>query len=232
MKALILAAGRGTRLGAAAEGRPKGLVEVGGMTLLERQLGILYACGIERTCIVTGYQFAQIEQCFGGRVDYRHNPFFAQSNNAVSFLFARDWVAGDDVIVLYADLLYATEILDIALQSRGDISLLVDATAIEPGHALVSIRETAVREIGAQLPLDQADARFIGIAKFSRRGLHDFLAELEGAVKAGAKDEYYTSGLARLLAQGYPIEAVDVAGREWAEIDTPDDLERAHGKWG
>jgi choline kinase len=231
MKALILAAGSGTRLGAASEGRPKGLVEVGGMAILQRQIANLRAGGVERTCIVTGYEFAQLEQRFGDRVDYRFNPFFDRSNNMVSLLFARDWI-DDDVIVLYADLLYGPDILDAALTSRGDISLLVDKTAVEPGHALVSLRDGAVRAIGRELSPDAADARFIGVAKFSRSGLAEFLPELEGAAKAGRIDQYYTVGLARLAARGYRIEAVDVAGRRWREIDTPEDLERARQEWG
>jgi choline kinase len=231
MKALILAAGCGTRLAAASDGLPKGLVEVGGMGVLDRQIANLHAHGVERICIVTGYGFAQFEQRFGGRVDYRYNPFFGQSNNMVSFLFARDWI-DDDVIVLYADLLYGPDILDAALTSQGDISLLVDRTAIEPGHALVSIREGAVRAIGRELTLEAADARFVGVAKFSRGGLHDFLPELDRAAKAGRIDQYYTVGLAALAARDYPIEAVDVAGRRWREIDTPEDLERARQEWG
>lgn len=230
MKALILAAGSGTRLGPAAEGRPKGLAEVGGVPLLERQLAHLHSRGIERTCIVTGYEFGQIESRFGGRADYRHNPFFAQSNNMASFLFARDWI-DDDVIVLYADLLYEPEILDLVLESPGEISLLVDKTAIEPGHALVAVRDGAVRAIGREVPPEEADARFIGIARFLRSGLEAYLPELEDAAKAGEVDQYYTVGLARLVGRGHRIEAVDVAGRKWLEIDTVEDLERARRTW-
>lgn len=231
MKALILAAGCGTRLGPAGEGRPKGLIEVGGVTILERQIAALNACGIKRTCLVTGYEFAQFERCFGGLVDYRYNPFFAQSNNMVSFLFARDWI-DDGVLVLYSDLLYERCILDAALASRGDIALLVDRNAVEQGHALVSIRDGNVRAINRNLSLDQADGRFVGIAKFTRSGLEAFLPELEIAAKAGRTDQYYTVGLERLAARGRPIEAVDVSGRKWLEIDTPGDLERALMDWG
>lgn len=231
MQALILAAGCGTRLGGASGGLPKGLMEVGGVSLLDRQITNLNAAGIERICLVTGYEFARLEQCFGSRVDYRYNPFFRQSNNMVSFLFARDWI-DDDVIVLYADLLYDPDILYAALTARGDISLLVDRKAIEPGHALVSICKGVVQAIGRALAPAEADARFIGIARFTRRGLDAFLPELDRAAKAGLTNQYYTVGLAALAARDHPIEPVDVTGLKWREIDSPEDLERARQEWG
>ncbi len=231
MQALILAAGCGSRLKAVTEGRPKGLVDVGGTALLDRQIATLAAAGIRRICLVTGYEHAQLEQRFGQRVEYRHNPFFQQSNNLVSFLFARDWIR-EGSLVLYADLLYGPDILELALAAQGDVSLLVDRSAVVPGHALVSMEGNLVRRIGRDLPGKTTDARFIGIARFSQRGLDAFLPELETAAKAGQLDQYYTVGVDALAARGYPVEAVEVDGKAWLEIDTPEDLRNARETWG
>lgn len=230
MKALILAAGSGTRLGCAAGARPKGLVEIGGRALLERQIDMLEAAGVARTCIVTGYRHADIERRLGARVAYRHNPFFAQANNMASVLFARDWM-DEASLILYADLLYEPEILEAALRSTAAISLSVDKTAAVPGHALVSILDGRVRAIGSELDPPEADARFIGIAKVSEAALPVFFSELEAAAKAGALDRYYTIAFDRLAARGYPIQALDTAGARWAEIDCPEDLKRAREAW-
>ncbi len=230
MKALILAAGYGSRLQSVSEALPKGLVRVGGRPLLDRQIDLLQARGVERICIVTGYEHALIEQRYGQRVDYRYNPFFRDANNMVSFLFARDWI-DDDVIVLYADLLYAPEILDAACRSPARLGLLVDSSAIEPGHALVSIRDGLIRKIDRLLAPGEADARFIGIAKLTRQGVADLLPEIENAAKAGRIDQYYTVGMAQLMARGYPVTPIDVTGRRWLEIDSPADLIRARAEW-
>lgn len=230
MKALILAAGFGSRLEAASGGRPKGLVEVGGATLLGRQIETLRSAGIHRICLVTGYEYAQIEHEFGPLAEYRYNPFYRQSNNIVSVLLARDWL-DDDVLILYADLLYGPEMMSVALQATGPISLLVDRSAIAEGHALVSIEAGRVTAISRELSPQTADARFVGIARLSRQGLQAFLPELDGAVKAGLLNDYYTVAIASLARRGYPIEAMDVAGLAWCEIDSPDDLRLAGQSW-
>lgn len=206
------------------------MLEIGGAAILERQIAELKARGVADICIVTGYEFAQLEQRFGGRVEFRYNPFFAHSNNMVSLLFARDWIA-DDVLVLYADLIFDPQILDVALASREDIAITVDKTAIEPGHAHVSIRGDSVVAIGRDVNGDAAHARFVGIAKFLHRGLNEFFSELDTAAKEKLIDQYYTVGLARLAARGYPIAAIDVAGRRWWEIDSAADLARARREW-
>lgn len=231
MQALILAAGLGSRLDGAEDGLPKGLIKVGGKALLERQVEQLRARGIERICIVTGYRPELIERRFEAGVEFRHNPFFACSNNLVSVLLARDWI-DEALLVAYADLLYEPEVLEAALDGGGDIRLVVDRAAVEAGHALVQLGDGEVRAMGRQVAPDDADARFVGLACFTPAGLGHFLPELERATRAGRIDQYYTVALSALADRGYPLRAVDVTGRRWCEIDSLDDLERARRAWG
>jgi L-glutamine-phosphate cytidylyltransferase len=229
MKALILAAGNGTRLESVHRGRPKALVEVGGKPILDRQIELLERC-VDRVCVVTGYKYELIEKRYGDRVDYRHNPFFRHGNNIVSFMFARDWI-DDDLIVLYADLLYEQGILYAALNSAADIGFVVDRTVIERGHALVAVENGTIRQIDNQLSDADAYARFIGVAKYSTGGLKDMLPEIENAAKTGKTDQYYIVGVKALIARGYPVVPIDISGQRWQEIDVPEDLERAHREW-
>lgn len=230
MKALILAAGNGTRMGGVNEGRPKGLVEVGGKPILDRQINLLEDRGVDRICLVTGYRYDLLQERYGDRVDYRFNPFFRHGNNMVSFMFARDWI-DDDLIVAYADLLYEPGIMDAALASSADIGFVVDRTAVERGHALVAVEDGLIRKVDTQLGDDEAYARFVGIARYSRGGLEAMLPELEEAAKAGKTDQYYFVGALALMSRGYPVVPIDVSGQRWSEIDLPEDLERARREW-
>jgi choline kinase len=230
MKALILAAGNGARLEAVNKGRPKALVEVGGKPILDRQIDLLESRNVDRICIVTGYKYELIEKRYGDRVDYRFNPFFRHGNNMVSFMFARDWI-DDDLIVLYADLLYEPGILDAALNSTADIGFVIDRTAIERGHSLVSVENGTIRKVDTELSEAEAYGCFIGIAKYSAHGLDNMLPEIESAAKAGKTNQYYIVGAASLMARGYPILPIDISGQKWLEIDFPEDLERAHREW-
>ncbi|QDM15056.1 phosphocholine cytidylyltransferase family protein [Tardiphaga sp. vice352] len=230
MRALILAAGRGTRLEAVNGGLPKGLVEVGGKPILDRQIELLESLDVDRICIATGYNYELIEKRYGERVDYRYNPFFEHGNNIVSFMFARDWIDGD-LVVLYADLIYEPAILDAALNSTADIGMVVDRNAVERGHALVSVENGKITRVGTELGESEAHARFIGIAKYSTDGLNAMLPEIESAVKAGKTDQYYIIGARSLMTRGYPVVPVDISGRKWLEIDFPEDLERARREW-
>ena len=231
MKALILAAGCGSRLEGADRGRPKGLIEVGGQPILDRQLAILEGCGIDRICLATGFGFDLLESRYAERVDYRHNPFYRDSNNMVSFMFARDWI-DDDLIVLYADLLYDPSIIQATVGSEADIGFVVDRDTIKTGHTLVSVKSGLIDKIDRQLEEREASARHLGIGRFSRQGLADMLPELENAAKAGQVDQYYYVGAKPLLERGYPVKPIDVSGRRWADIDHPEDLERARREWG
>lgn len=230
MKALILVAGFGSRLSSAVEGMPKSLIPIGGKPLLDRQIELLEQHNVERICLATGYQHDIFYKRYGDRVDYRFNPNFGHSNNIISFIFARDWI-DDDLIVLYGDLLYEPGILQAALASPADIGLVVDRNAVEQGHALVSVKDCRITSIDTKLDVLQAHSRFIGIAKFTKKGLSDMLPEVEAAVRAGMINDYYIYAARALMGRQYPIVPIDVTGQKWMEIDFPQDLERAKNAW-
>ena len=122
MKAIILAAGRGSRLGEYGRDRPKCQVELAGMTLIDRQLATLRGCGISDIVLVTGYQ-SEMLSLPGVRTV--HNPDWAETN-MVETLFRAAPLFGDDVIVAYADIVYEPPVLRSILDSRHEISVVID----------------------------------------------------------------------------------------------------------
>lgn len=232
MRALILVAGHGSRLKSAVGETPKSLIEIGGRVLLDRQIEAMTALGVDRICLATGYHHDAFTARYGDRVDYRYNPFFRDSNNIVSFLFARDWVTDSDLVVCYGDLLYDPDLLAAAIGSPADIGLVIDRSRAEEGHALVSLRQGKVTAVGLTVPAASADARFVGIAKLSRPAVSYLMPAIEAAVRTGKLNDYYLAGIRILMEQGHPVEPIDVTGLRWTEIDYPDDLTAARRLWG
>src|SRR6201993_5038542 len=122
MKAVILAAGRGTRIRSVHGERPKCLIEVDDTTILDHQLEALSMAGINEVAIVVGYEKEQIVDHVRRkgpdyqRIHFIENPAFAITNNIYSLWLALEWLRGDSFIVLNADVIFDADILDIAVR--------------------------------------------------------------------------------------------------------------------
>src|SRR5215510_10812589 len=119
MQALILAAGRGSRLGAKGDSTPKCLLEVDRQPLVEHQLRALAEAGIAPVAMVVGYCADEIEDEVKIRAEFIHNDRWKTTNSLYSFWLAREWVK-DAVFVLNSDTLFAPEILNRLLDASGD----------------------------------------------------------------------------------------------------------------
>src|SRR5215472_8825764 len=135
MKALILAAGRGTRINSVHGDHPKCLIRsnVDGLTILDHQIESLFAAGVSDIGIVVGYEKDQIIQHVKRNYGpYRRNfslienRLYATTNNIYSFWLAQQWLKGDPFICLNADVVFDPEILTAAVESNAPITMIVD----------------------------------------------------------------------------------------------------------
>ena len=133
MKAIILAAGQGTRLKKYTENLPKGMLEFKGKTPIERQLETYRECGIEDIIIVTGYASDKIT--YDG-VKYYLNEKYAETNMVESLMCAKDEF-NDDVIVSYSDIIFKKRLLEGMMESKDDFACAVDDNWKEIGRAHV-----------------------------------------------------------------------------------------------
>ncbi len=108
MRGLILAAGRGSRMGALGDDRPKCLVELNGRPLLDRQIAALRRGGVDEIGVVRGYR-AEILNFPG--LTYFDNPRWAQTNMVMSLTAAASWLRVGPVIVSYADIFYRSNLV-------------------------------------------------------------------------------------------------------------------------
>ena len=243
MKAIIVAAGPGSRLNPFTNQRPKCLLEVGGRTILERTLEALRGNGIENIVVVRGYYSHLINH---PDITYYQNPNFKNNNILRSLFYAEDEM-NDDFIFSYSDILYSREIVGRLIQSDADIALVADVNWAQhyegrdqhpiPEAELVKVENGRVVKIGKEVVSPQeADGEFIGLAKFSKSGAERMKAAYHRVADehptapfqhaASLEKAYMTDMIQELVDNGSPVQSVDIGGG-WIEIDTPQDLARA-----
>lgn len=227
IRAVILAAGKSTRLYPITLEKPKCLLKIGDKTLIEHQIEALNSCGINDILVVLGYHAKQIKELLGNSVSYILNKEFATTNNIYSLWCARDELKGKAFVCLYSDVLFDRAILKDCLEKEGDITLAVE-TDIVPETCRVTIKEGQIKSISKEIPDSEASGNFIGISKFSESGSAILFAEIERTLQTKENmDAYFIKSLDDLINKGQEIYYSEVRGRVWIDIDTKDDLEKA-----
>jgi choline kinase len=229
MDALIMAAGRGSRLGPLTDDRPKALVDLGGITPLELQLDLLADRGVERAIIVTGYRRRDVEASAARRIagrmqlDMVWNPFWRIANVISSAWLARDRIRGE-FIYLHADTVFEPGILDDLLSTSGPVRLPIDFRAVEPEQMKARIVDGRVVYLSKELDEDSSAGEFIGIGVFRADAVPQVVAGIEQVMEAGDHSAYFEAALNVAIDAGLDVVPVATNGRAWAEIDFPDDL--------
>ena len=165
MKAIILAAGRGTRLYPITLNKPKGLLEVGDETILDRLVRQFKSSGIKDILMVVGYQKEHLMNHFGKSVRYSYYEDFSKTNNLHTLWSVRNEL-NDDVIITFADLVVHQDIVNLLAKSKGDISMAIDTSQVLQGTMRVATKNNHIKNI-TTTTVDEADGNFIGISKIS-----------------------------------------------------------------
>ena len=243
MKALIIAAGKGKRLGDYTKDLPKTLLPVAGKPILDHQLDALAANGITDIAIVKGYLADTIQRDAIGTTfindGYETNNILASMMYAASFL-------DDDVIVSYSDIIYSKDVVATLMGSPHAITAVVDTDwrgryenrmDHPESEAEKALFDPDTAEASAFGKVIDASPRhigeFIGLYKLSREGARTFRdayrdaeAEFAGQPFVHAKvfaKAYITDMFNHLIAAGKPVHCAFIE-KDWWEIDTEEDL--------
>lgn len=230
MKAVILAAGQGTRIRSVHGERPKCLIEVDDSTILDHQLQALSKAGVDEIAIVVGYQKEQIinyvraRSLFGNqRIEFIENPAYALSNNIYSLWLALDWVRGDHFIVLNADVIFDPEILVMATRPYAPISMIVDPFWRDETMKVI-IESDRVIEMSKKITREDFSGTYIGITVFSRSIQDQFFCKMGELIGSGRVSEFFNVAVQQLANEGVHVGFTSTEGLAWAEIDDPIDL--------
>ena len=237
MRAIILAAGYGRRLGQLA---PKCLLRIDGRSLLERHLRLLRAAGIEDIVIATGYEPAQIPAeverlGLGLQPRYLLNQKFQLGSVLTTQICAPALIAGGDVLLMDADVLYDQRMLAALIADKHSDRLLQDR-GFTPGDEPVKLctkngRPVELRKrVAAGLDYD-AVGESVGFFRFTEATAHRFVEIVRGYIDGGRSDQPHEEAVRDLLLElPQRFDTVDVTGIPWMEIDFPADVERANNE--
>ena len=230
MRAVILAAGQGTRIRSVHGEHPKCLIQVDEATILDHQLEALSMAGINEVAIVVGYEKEQIvahvrskEPSYNQRVHFIENPAFAITNNIYSLWLASDWLRGDSFIVLNADVIFDPEILNSAVQPYAPISMIVDPLWRDETMKVIIEGDRVIR-MSKKIPQEVFSGTYIGITVFSKSMQNRFLSKLSGLIAAGRENEFFNIAVQELADEGVHVGYTSTDRLAWAEIDDPLDL--------
>ena len=229
MDALIMAAGRGSRLAGETNGRPKSLVDLGGISPLELQIDLLVSHGVSRLIVVTGYERQQVEAAVLARArggistEFVWNPFWSVTNVIGSAWLARDRLR-HDFVYLHADTVFEPSILDDLLASDALAALPIDLRECEPEQMKATLDGDRVVHLSKDLSPAETDGEFIGIGVFRAGSVAPVVKGMDVELAAGGLGSYFEAALNRAIAAGLVIRSIPTAGRAWTEIDFPADL--------
>lgn len=228
MKAILLAAGSGRRLG---KDEPKCLITIEGKTLLERHIVALQECGIEKLVIVTGFKRDVLEAALAKLapalpIELVHNDRFVHGS-IVSLQVAAHHLA-EGGIWMDADVLYPTALMRKLVASKHENCVLLDGSSEESGEEMmVAIKDGRAAKIARRVGKEWDFAgESVGFTKVGKEGARAMKKHLDAEVGAGRLDQEYEAAM-QLAFADVPFGHERVDEFAWTEIDFEEDVEKA-----
>jgi len=232
IKAIILAAGVGSRIRPLTDNCPKSLLKINGKTILEMMLSHIQACGINEVVFVLGYLQNQIKDYVKIQfpdliVQFITNEKYEVTNTGYSLMLTKDFVQDSTFIKFDADVVFDINILTSLIASEYDNCLCIDKNINLDAEEIKVIIKDDNRVVKASKTVNPVDAigESIGIEKISGETACTLFNELELMMKDEQyHQEYYEAAYERLIEKDVPFHALDISGLKWTEIDTQEDF--------
>ncbi len=227
MRAIILAAGKGSRLDQSGE-TVKCLLKFGSLTLIELQCKYLRECGVNQISVVVGFEAERVRRTCGPKIEYIENPIFVKTNSRYSLWLARQSFL-DGFVVINSDVLFHPQLLWDLLTARREDALLVsyrEETAYGDEEMKVKVRGGRVLDISKDMDPAEADGENVGIVKFGPSGASLLKEQMAPLVENGALRSWAPRAFLD-FAKRRPLHVIGTRGFPWIEIDFPQDYRRA-----
>lgn len=236
MKAIILAAGRGSRMKSLTDECPKCMMELCGKPLLEWQISALRSAGIRKIAIITGYKRELLAD--RGLTEF-HNPRWAETQMVSSLACAQEWLQAEPCIVSYSDIYYEPSAVASLIDSSANLAVAFDplwrrqwerrfGNPLDDAETFILNSDGTFAEIG-QKPrtLDEIEGQYMGLLRFTPKGWAE-VNRIRNSLSSAECDKIdMTAILQRVIAaKRMPVMAIPYAGA-WAECDSENDLQLA-----
>lgn len=248
MRAIIIGAGRGSRLMPTTENAPKCYAEIRGKRILDWTVEALQGGGCSEICFIGGYRIETVKRDYP-HFQFRENPDWPDNNILVSLMCAED-LMDRPFVTAYSDILFTPEIVRGLIDCPDELALGIDTdwrehyrprTQHPPHDAEKAITAGAkVLKVHRGIPYDDATGEFIGVAKFGSEGARRFRdfyhrrkAEFWGKPyreAASFQKAYLIHMFQDMIEQGIPFGHADTPGN-YREIDTQEDMNLAQTLW-
>lgn len=240
MKAIILAAGLGSRISPMTDNLPKCLLLVGGITILERMIHNIQSCGINEIIFVLGHCQEKIQELVNREfpnlnTQFILNNYYKTTNTGYSLMLTKDAVKGSSFVKFDADVVFDIAILKrlIAYDCLNclciDKNIHLDAEEIK----VILDKESRVLKVSKSEDPAESAGESIGIEKIDGETATHLFSELERMMKSEINhQDYYESAYTKLIEKNNPFYAMDISGLSWIEIDTKDDYIKAEKIFG
>ncbi len=249
MKAIILAAGKGTRLSPFTDHFPKGMIKLFDKSLLEMQINNFKDCGINDITIVTGYKNEKI--VFPGIKMIKNEKF--NSTNMNESLFCAQEEMNDSVIISYSDIIYDKTVIKQLIKFNGNVGIAIRTkwrddyinrdlhptseaeNVLFEDEQIIKIEKNIVEKTAKQ-----EIAEFLGLIKLSENGCKLFLKTHSNLKKThqgkfhsstSFETAYLTDMIQEIINLGNDVRIINIEGK-WFEIDTIQDVDNVREKIG
>jgi L-glutamine-phosphate cytidylyltransferase len=233
MKAIILAAGRGSRMKKITDERPKCLVEVRGRSLLDWQLQAIRDAGITEIAIVTGYKRELLANL--GLIEF-HNSRWAETNMVSSLACAQDWLMSEPCVVSYSDIFYEALAIKLLMECPTSLAVTYDPNWLELwtkrfGDPLLDAEtfrlspDGSLSEIGNKpKTVEEVQGQYMGLLRFSQAGWEEVL-RIRSSLSPEENDQMHMTGTLQKVIDAGKITVSAIAyDSDWGEVDSSEDL--------
>lgn len=227
MRAIILAAGIGTRISRFIDEKPKSMVDIGGEPLIRYTVNMLRAKGVGEIVIAVGYKADMIRaELADTDVKFAYNPFFDVTNGIASMWFAREYLTPDqDTIIMSGDVYLEPEIIDELIGLDQSPVLLADSSRKVEADYRYQYENGILRKFGKDLTVEETTGECLGVAKLKKDFVGVYKEHMLEMINRQCHSVWWENVLYDLSATR-DIYVHDVSGTFWAEVDFIEDYRR------
>lgn len=227
MRALLLAAGKGTRISRYLSGNPKCTVDIGGEPLICYTLDLLKRKGITETALVLGYKAEVIRETVKEKeVSFYYNPFYDVTNSIASAWFAKNFLKDtEDLLIMNADVFLEEGVLDEMMDTRLSPVLFADETRKEEADYKFYYENNILMKYGKELTGADITGEYIGAAKLEADFIPEFVKQMEEMIATQQHSVWWENVLYAMIDRR-DVYVKNIENRFWAEVDYIEDYER------